>query len=119
MICNHESCSREKRIWLPIDHYSNGTDASLHHWCIHCGLVKNISDDRAKRMGYWMNILSKISYHFSFTQCQKRLIANELRSYDQFEDGYGTTGSAQKELFGKIVKKYCNININTIYSFVC
>lgn len=118
MTCSHKSCSHEENIWLPIE-ISHSSEAALHPWCIHCGLVKNISDDRSHRMGYWMNILSKMSYHFSFTQCQKRLIAKELESYVEFEDIYGTTGSSQKEMFSKIVRKYCSLSRNNIDSFLC
>ena len=116
--CFHENCGRESKVWLPTGNHS-GNDVELHPWCIHCGLVKNISDDRPKKMGYWMNILSRISYHFSFTQCQKRLIVKELQSIEEFEDIYGITGSSQKEMFSKIVRKYCCISRDNIDSFLC
>jgi len=118
MPCLHKSCSYEDRIWLPIrDDLSS--DAVLHPWCINCGLIKNISDDRSRKIGYWMNILSKISNRFSITQCQKRLIANEITASNEFGDTYGITGFSQKEMFIKIIKKYCNINHNTIDAFIC
>ena len=118
IICSHESCSREKKILLPVEN-KRGSDVSLHPWCVHCGLVKNISDDRPKEIGYWMNILSRASYKFSIAQCQKRLIAKELDSCKEFEDLYGITGSSQKEMFVRTVQKYCNLSINNIDSFLC
>ena len=118
IICSHESCGREDKIWLPVDS-SGKSEALLHPWCKHCGLVKNISDDRPKKIGHWMNVLSKISYHQSLKQCQRRLIAKELQSCEEFIDLYGITGSAQKDLFIKIMKKYCNINTKNIDSFIC
>lgn len=114
--CPHMSCGRDKRVWLPASNYS-GTDVKLHPWCIHCGVVKNISDDNAHKLGYWMNILSKIADRFSLKQVQKRLIAKELTSHELFSDTYGITGFPQKELFKKIVKKYCKNNVNSIESF--
>ena len=117
--CSHKSCGRESNVWLPLildDRY--GTDVRLHPWCIHCGLVKNISNDRAHEIGYWMNILSRIAYQFSFKQIQKRLIAKELTSNKYFNDSYVITGFSQKELFKKIVKKYCNINAQSIDTFI-
>jgi len=106
--CSHESCGREHRIWLPKNinasddtraTSSNGkSDVSLHYWCILCGCVQNISDDRPKKIGYWMNVLSKIARECLVTQSQKRLVVKELESYECFDDMYGTTGSAQREV---------------------
>ena len=118
MICSHESCSREKKILLPVEN-KHGSDVSLHLWCVRCGLIKNISDDKPKEIGYWMNILSGVSHKFSIAQCQKRLIAKELDSCKEFEDLYGITGSSQKEMFVRTIQKYCNLSINNIDSFLC
>ena len=128
VVCSHESCGREQRVWLPKNinilgnmrnKGSSGTsDIALHHWCVLCGCVKNISEDRARKMGYWINVLSKIAQHYSVTQSQKRLVVKELESYGCFDDLYGTTGSAQKEAFVKVVKKYCNLCESTIDSFI-
>ena len=58
--CSHVDCGREHRIWLPEtigssdDSRANGTgksDVSLHHWCMLCGCIQNISDDRPKKIG--------------------------------------------------------------------
>ena len=114
--CIHMSCGREKRVWLPVSDHSSG-DVKLHQWCVYCGVVKNISDDKVHKLGYWMNILSKIADRFSLKQVQKRFIAKELASHEWFNDSYGITGSSQKELFRNVVAKYCKININAIESF--
>lgn len=126
--CSHESCSREYRTWLPkaTTHLgnmksssSNGrSDVSLHYWCVLCGCVQNISDDRPQKIGYWINILSKMARECSLTQSQKRLVVKELESNEPFEDMYGTTGSAQREVFVNTVKKYCNLCESAIDSFI-
>ena len=118
MLCSHENCNQEEKILIPIDN-NHASENALHPWCIHCGLIKNISEDRPKKIGYWMNILSKISYRFSIPQCQRRLIAKELQSCEEFEDSYGLTGSSQKKFFVTVFQKYCNICKNDIDSFVC
>ena len=116
-ICSHKSCGREKRVWLPTNDYL-GADINLHPWCVYCGVVKNVSDDKAHKLGYWLNILSSIANRFSLKQVQKHLISKELVSYDCFNDTYGISGFLQKELFKKIVKKYCNINARSVDSFI-
>jgi hypothetical protein len=114
--CFHRNCDRDKRIWVPLNNHS-GADVKLHPWCMDCGVIKNISDDRGRKLGYWMNTLSKIAASFSLKQVQKRCIAKELASYEWFNDNYFISGSAQKIIFKNIVKKYCNINVNSIDSF--
>lgn len=128
VVCSHESCGREQRVWLPKNinilgnirnKGSSGTsDIAPHHWCVLCGCVKNISDDRARKMGYWINVLSKITRECLVTQYQKRLVVKELKAYECFDDMYGTIGSAQREVFVKVVKKYCSLCESTIDSFI-
>jgi hypothetical protein len=54
----------------------------------------------------------------SLTQSQKRLVVKGLESNGPFEDMYGTTGSAQREVFVNTVKKYCNLCESAIDSFI-
>lgn len=114
--CTHESCGREKRVWLPRG--SHSSDVVPHPWCKHCGVIKNISDDHPQKLGYWMNILSKIEYHLSLKKIQKRLVAKCLESHPCFNDLYGTTGSDQHELFVKTVSKICNLSYHSVDSLV-
>ena len=127
--CHHDSCGREDRIWLPnnaissydmgfTDNKGKSCDVSLHYWCVLCGCVKDISDDRPQKMGYWVNILSSISKEYKVTQSQKRLVVKELESYEYFDDIYGITGSSQRDVFVKAVKKFCGISERAINSFV-
>lgn len=117
-MCSHKSCGNEERIWLPV-RTDGKSEVVPHPWCIKCGMIKNISSDRAKGMGYWTNILSTISYHFNITEVQKRLVIKELESYDGFADTYSMTYSAQQRIFINVVKKYFNLTEQTIYSFLC
>lgn len=100
-------------VWLPVTE-QNDYSVEKHPWCKHCGLVKNISESRAHKIGYWMNFLSLISKRFHLTQCQKRLIAKEIEQVQYLDDTFGTSESSQKLIFKKIVKKYANINIDSI-----
>jgi len=111
------SCDREKRIWLHDANHS-GADIRLHPWCVHCRVVKNITDDKGFKLGYWMNILSKIANRYSLKQVQTRCIAKELASHELFNDIYIINSSAQKMIFINIMKKYCKITIRSIDSFI-
>jgi hypothetical protein len=118
VICDHKTCGYEDRVWLYLDESGHASDLMRHPWCIKCGLVKNISDDRPKKVGYWINILSRIVKHFSISQCQKRLIIREIQTSEYFTDLYGITGSTQKKLFLKIIEKYCRIPSHVMYTLV-
>jgi len=113
--CEHNVCGRENHVWLPTTKPRYGS-IEKHPWCINCGLVKNISDDRPKSIGFWMNILSSIAYDHDFKQVQKRLIAKEIDDSDIFHDNFGSFGSDQKDMFIKIFNKYICLNKNEIDS---
>ena len=84
--CSHKDCSREHRIWLPETVTSsedqrttsgaNKSDISLHYWCELCGCIQNISDDRPKKIGYWINILSKIERECFLHDVRNDLLLN-------------------------------------------
>jgi len=113
--CSHQSCGKEYQEWLPM---FDCNDIVRHPWCVKCGRVKNITEDKAKKLGYWINILSKLTNHYSLKQVQKRGISIELANHEDFNDIYGITGSYQKELFKKIIKKYCIIDFKIVDSLV-
>ena len=114
--CIHESCGREARVWLPTK--NNYSEVVPHPFCKHCGVVKNITDDKAKNLGYWINILSKIGDKFSLKKVQIRLVSKYLESNIYFNDLYGISGSAQSKEFVKTVERICKIPKNNIYSLI-
>ena len=117
-MCSHKSCGSEEKIWLPVRN-DGKSEMAPHPWCVRCGIIKNISCDKAKRKGHWLNILSFISHHFNVAQAQKRLVVKELESYDGFDDVYAMTYSSQQKIFVDAVKKYFRLREETIYYFLC
>ena len=102
--CSHHVCGKENSIWLQTkDLYSS---VEKHLYCTSCGVIQNISDDRPRAVGYWMNKLGSISYELGLTQCQKRLIAKEIETNEYLTDSFGSFGSRQKELFVRIVSSF-------------
>ena len=108
--CDHRICGREDRVWLPSKDIKYGS-IEKHPWCVECGTVKNISDDRPQTIGFWMNKVSIVACELKLTQCQKRLIAMEIKSNDYFNDCFGAFGSSQIREFIKIVDKYCDASL--------
>ncbi|NOR77240.1 MAG: hypothetical protein GQ523_02150 [Methanophagales archaeon] len=100
--CKHESCGVTENIWLPYKYEGRSRGLKSHPYCIYCGVVKNISPDRAKPMGYYTNRLARMST----TKVQLRLIVKELESIC-FDDTYALTRSNQEKVFNHVVQKYC------------
>ena len=98
----HESCGVTENIWLPYKYEGRSRGLKPHPYCIHCGMVKNISPDRAKPMGYYTNMLARMS----ITKVQMRLIVKELECIC-FDDPYSLTRSDQEKVFNQVVQKYC------------
>ena len=109
----HKSCGVAEKVWLPYEFEGRSRGLKPHSYCIHCGIVKNISSDRAKRMGYYTNILPRLG----ITKVQIRLIAKELEKTD-FDDVYFITRAQQEKLFIKAVKKYSKVPEDRLRAFL-
>ena len=99
-------------VWLPVTEINNNS-VEKHPWCRQCGLVKNISEDFPRGLGYWMNLLSYISDRYNLTQCQKRLMAKDIEASEYLDDTFSTCNSFQKRIFNKIINKYIHVNIDS------
>ena len=109
MVCEHK-CIGE-RVWLPFQY--NGLDKGLksHPCCSKCGLIKNISSDRPKPIGHYLNILGSLAKEHSISNVQIRLISRYLNC---LEDPYGFDRYQQEKVFKDIILKYTNIPEMTI-----
>ena len=118
MKCLHISCGTKEKVWLPFESQGLQHGYRPHPYCIHCGSIKNISSDKIRNIGYYINVLSKLAKQSNeIKEVQKRLIIIELSNLDYFEDSYLTRDS-QEIIFIKIVKKYSSISENQIYSIL-
>ena len=105
----HVCCGAAEKVWLPYEFEGRSRGLKPHSYCIHCGVVRNIPADRAKPMGYYMNILARLG----ITKVQIRLIAKELERVD-FDDAHSMTRSEQKEVFISVVKKHSKVREDRI-----
>lgn len=115
--CVHRSSSDKE--WLPS---LNGI-LRPHPCCANCGVVKNISHDKAKEMGYYVNVLSKIRQYlwkrgFKLSKAQLRLILKELEGAEGFSDSYWVRSSVQKSIFIRAVGKYSSLSPSFVESFL-
>jgi len=121
--CKHESCGAAEKVWLPYELEGRSRGLKPHSYCIHCGVVKNMSSKskskKAKRMGYYTtNILPRLG----ITKVQIRLIAKELERIQGFDSGNvnSMTRKQQEKLFIRAIKKpfYSSVKEDTIRAFL-
>ncbi|VVB68692.1 Uncharacterised protein [uncultured archaeon] len=104
LICEHKSCGEV--MWLPHEFRGRQRGLKPHPFCSECGLVKNISSDRPRSIGHYLNILGHLSAAYCLSRVQIRLISRELSCLD---DPYGFCRHQQEEIFKDIILKHTKI----------
>ena len=75
--CEHQISGSKEKIWLP--YYYEGRDRGLkpHPFCTECGLIKNLSSDRPRSIGYFMNVIAELGERYN-------LISDDVPPTTQF-----------------------------------
>lgn len=120
MPCIHRPISPQDAVWLPPhDRSDNHTPAQKRVYCLGCGNIKYQGSDKAKRLGYFTNLIARINEMVekerkrgvkglrSITVVQKRLMVREMESDDTFSDTWSSTGKLQIARFKKLIKRHC------------
>lgn len=106
--CSHRSCGNGEKVWLP--HSYQGKDCGLkpHPYCVECGLIKSLSSDKPRKIGFYINIIATLGERLKVSQAQMRLVSIELQNAG-IEDSYGMDRYQQEMLFTQIVRKYITV----------
>jgi len=106
--CEHVSCGSKEKVWMP--YYYQGRERGLkpHPYCAECGLIKNLSSEKPRRIGFYVNIITSLKEDFRMAQAQIRLMALDMEKFE-FDDHYGMDRHQQEELFIEIVQKYAKV----------
>ncbi|HEX9708650.1 MAG TPA: hypothetical protein VGB42_01535 [Candidatus Thermoplasmatota archaeon] len=107
----HADCGHEEMVWLPPSSREVEQRPLVRKsFCLRCGLVRNVGSDRARPIGYWVQVVIRIrnalerehrrSPHAiaKLPAAQVRLILRDILSTPGFDDPYAMTKSAQVEL---------------------
>jgi hypothetical protein len=111
MVCEHKSYG--EKAWLPYEYRGKLRGLKAHPVCSKCGLVKNVSSERPKSLGHYLNILGQLAIAYSISLVQIRLISRELVCLG---DSYGFCRHQQDEVFKEIVQKYAKVPERSIIS---
>ncbi len=107
----HADCGHEEMVWLPPSSRAVEQRPLVRKsFCLRCGLVRNVGSDRARPIGYWVQVVIRIrnalerehrrSPHAiaKLPAAQVRLILRDILSTPGFDDPYAMTKSAQVDL---------------------
>jgi hypothetical protein len=113
MGCNHESCGDADKVWLL--HTYRGLECGLkpHPYCAKCGEVKNLSSEKPRNIGYYINAVAALSKEVKIAQVQMRLLCQEMEKAG-LDDAYGMDREQQERLFIEILKRCLNVSENSI-----
>lgn len=106
--CEHKLSGSKEKVWLP--YYYEGRERGLkpHPYCIECGLIKNLSSDRPRSIGFFMNVVAELGKRHKIGQVQIRLIALETER-QTLSDPFGLDRQQQEKLFVDIVTRILNV----------
>ena len=106
--CEHKISGSKEKVWLP--YYYEGRDRGLkpHPYCTECGLIKNLSSERPKGLGFFMNVIAELGKRHKIAQVQIRLIALEMERLS-LEDKFGMDRMQQEKLFIEITTRILNV----------
>lgn len=113
MRCNHKSCGNAEKVWLPYEYMGREQGLKPHLFCKDCGLLKNESSEKPRRIGYYINTIVDIGKEVKITKVQMRLICKELERQG-IEDNYGMDKHMQENLFTDVVKRYVSVSDEAI-----
>ncbi len=115
--CEHKISGSREKIWLP--YYFEGRERGLkpHPYCIECGLIKNLSSEKPRSVGYFMNIIAELGNRHKIAQIQKRLIALEMERL-ALDDKFGMDRMQQEDLFVEIATRILNIPARAVYELL-
>jgi hypothetical protein len=106
--CQHKNCGGHEKVWMPYSFRGRDRGLKPHPYCIYCGQVKNLSSERPRDVGYYMNIIASLGKHFKISKVQVRLIALKMVQ-EELADSYAMDRHQQEELFVDIVTRNLNI----------
>jgi hypothetical protein len=106
--CEHKISGSREKIWLP--YYFEGRERGLkpHPYCTECGLIKNLSSDKPRSLGYFMNLIAELGERHKIAKIQTRLIALEMERV-VLDDKFGMDRQQQEDLFVEITTRILNV----------
>lgn len=113
----HEDCPYAEMEWLPPSSPEIERVPVQHKpFCRHCGTVKNIGSDRARKLGYFATAIGRLKGRLDkehdrsvysiakLTEAQVRLMIKRIEAVEGFDDNYSMTFTSQQDIFERAVR---------------
>ena len=115
--CEHKISGSREKVWLP--YYFEGRERGLkpHPYCTECGLIKNLSSEKPRSLGYFMNLIAELGTRYKIAKVQVRLIALEIEK-QQMDDKFGMDRGQQEDLFVEITTRILNIPPRVVFELL-
>ncbi|MGD0951595.1 MAG: hypothetical protein ABR985_04250 [Methanotrichaceae archaeon] len=106
--CVHKDCGTGEKVWMPYFFKGRVRGLKPHPYCSECGLVKNLSSERPRQIGYFINLISELGKQYKIAKVQVRLMVLEMQKQG-LQDSYGMDRQQQEKLFLEIAKRCLNV----------
>lgn len=111
--CRHRTSGAGRHIWSEVEAWGRGRGVWQQPYCVRCGQGMNVTGDRAKKLGYFSNLLGRMKKELEkeggkLADVQIRLIMREMTEAGM-NDTYSVTGTRQREFFVETVEKYTHL----------
>jgi hypothetical protein len=106
--CEHQKSGSREKIWLPYYYKDRDRGLKPHPFCTECGLINNLSQDRPRSIGFFMNAIAELGKNYKIAQVQTRLIALEMEK-QALDDTFGMDRQQQEMLFVEIAVRILNV----------
>lgn len=115
--CEHKISGSREKIWLT--YYFEGRERGLkpHPYCTECGLIKNLSSEKPRSVGYFMNLIAELGSRHKIAKIQIRLIALEMERL-ALDDKFGMDRKQQEDLFVEITTRILNVPARSVFELI-
>ena len=117
LVASTRSPAAERRSGCPTTLKAEKGGLKPHPYCIECGLIKNLSSEKPRSIGYFMNIIAELGTRHKIAKIQTRLIALDMERL-ALDDKFGMDRMQQEDLFIEIATRILNIPARAVYELL-
>jgi len=127
-ICDHDIVHKDQAVWIkPSEKEKVHSPSQRRPYCKKCGRLKYMGSAPAKKMGFYINLLTEIQKKLDvlyrrkatrhrLTSVQIRLVIKDLEMDDFFLDQFSNQRYSQYDFFRITLQKYCPVPDELIQS---
>jgi len=115
--CEHKISGSREKLWMPYCFEGRERGLKPHPYCTECGLIKSLSSEKPRSLGYFMNLIADLGRRYKIAKVQVRLIALEMERM-QMDDKFGMDRKQQEDLFVEITTRILNVPRRAVFELL-